>query len=288
MRGAGVVTTRRWALPVTAALSTSLLMSCGLARPPEPTLARSDEATVLVMDDPRITESSGLAASVVHPGIFYTHNDKGAGPEVYAVAEDGSVQAVIELEGAPSEDWEDITVTPDGQVWVADIGGVDEQGRSQVSLVSFREPAELADGQARWVSFRLGYEDGAHDAEALLLDPQDRRKYVITKDSPVGGIYAAPEKLRRGEVNTLKRIGDAPANITGGSFAPDGEQFVLRNYVRAFLYTALDDPEPLTVRLPASPKGESVLLLESGDLLVGSEGAGSEVVRVRVPRDRTS
>ena len=35
--------------------------------------------------DPRITESSGLAASRQHPGIYWTHNDSDDGPYLYAV-----------------------------------------------------------------------------------------------------------------------------------------------------------------------------------------------------------
>ena len=271
-----------WAAPVAVGVSVALLASCGLGREPQRTLVRSEDDSVMVIDDPRIDESSGLAASAVHPGVLYTHNDKGAGPEVFAVGEDGSVRATIQLEGAPAADWEDIAVTPDGQVWVADIGGVSE-GRSTVSVIRFEEPTTLADGPAPWTSFRLVYPDGAHDAEALLVDPRDQRLYVVTKDSPEGGIYAAPTTLRDGGTHALERIGSAPPNITGGSFAPSGEQLALRDSNRAFLLDGIDDTDPLLVNLPQSRRGESIVLLEDGEILVGSEGASSEVVRVRVP-----
>ena len=272
-----------WAAPLSAVLTASLLAGCGLGQEPRRTLVRADDDRLLVINDPRITESSGLAASVKHPGVLYTHNDRGSGPQVFAVAESGAVEAVIELVGAPNEDWEDLTVIPGGNVWIGDIGGNEGAGRSEVSLVWFEEPGTLGDGQAEWLSFDLAYEDGPHDAEALLVDPRDRRKYIVTKDSPVGGIYAAPPRLKRNKPSPLERIGDAPPNITGGSFAPDGEGLVLRNYRQAFIYTALDDPDPVTVELPQSAKGESVILLEDGDLLVGSEGRPSEVVKVPVP-----
>jgi hypothetical protein len=277
--------TKALSLGVTAALSGVLLASCGLPAESVPTLVRAEDGTVLVISDPEINESSGLAASIVHPGVFYTHNDKGSAPQVYAVAEDGTTKALLELEGAPSADWEDIAVTPDGNVWVADIGGV-KVGRSVVSLVRFAEPAQLTDGAAPWTSYRLAYEDGAHDAEALLVDPQDGRVYVVTKDPLGGGLYAAPPRLRQDGTNTLRRIGDAPANITGGSFSSDGERFALRNYRLAFVYTGVDDQEPVEVEIPRSPKGESVVLLRN-ELLLGSEGASSEVHRVRVPREPT-
>jgi hypothetical protein len=273
----------RWTASLTAVLSVSLLASCGLGREPQRTLVRSEDNTLFTITDPRITESSGLAASTTHPGIFYTHNDKGSGPQLFALAEDGAVKAAIDLVGAPDDDWEDLSILPDGNVWIGNIGGSDPPGRDEVSLVWFREPETLTDGEQPWLSFRLTFEDGPHDSEALLIDPRDRRKYVVTKDSPVGGIYAAPPKLFKNKPSPLERIGDAPPNVTGGSFAPDGERFVLRNYRQAFIYTSFDDTDPVTVQLPQSAQGESIVLLEDGDLLVGSEGSPSDVVRVEVP-----
>lgn len=274
-----------WRAPFAAVLSAALMTGCGLGRAPQRTLVQTDADTVMVLKDPRIAESSGLAASAAHPGVFYTHNDKGSAPQVFAVTGDGTVEAVIDLPGAPSLDWEDMAVTLPGNVWIGDIGAGDGPGRSEVAVIWFREPAKLADGEVDWLSFRLAYEDGPHDAEALLVDPRDRRKYVVTKDAEGGGIYAAPARLKQGAVNPLERIADAPPNITGGSFAPDGGAFALRNSTTAYIYTALDDPDPVVVTLPQSAQGESILFLENGDLLVGSEGASSAVIRVPLPSE---
>lgn len=271
-----------WMAPVAAGLSVALLASCGLGRDPQRTLLRSEDDRFMVITDPRISESSGLAASTAHPDLYYTHNDRGSGPQLFALGEDGVVQAVIDLVGAPHVDWEDMTVLQGGNVWIGDTGG-NEEPRAEVSLVWFRETETVTDGEVPWLSFRLGYPDGEHDAEALLIDPRDRRKYLVTKDSPTGGIYAAPEKLKQGEVNPLERIGDAPPNITGASFAPDGESLVMRSYRQAFVYAAIDDTEPIVVELPQSAKGESIVLLENGDLLIGSEGSPSEVLRIPAP-----
>jgi hypothetical protein len=63
-------------------------------------------------------------------------------------------------------------------------------------------------------------------------------------------------------------------------FATDGSgRLVLRNYNRAYLY---DRPrsEAQTVELPSAPMGETVAILGNGDLLIGSEGPGSQIIRV--------
>lgn len=232
-----------------------------------------------VLEDPRIDESSGLAASLVHPDIYYTHNDRGSDPQVFAVSSTtGATEALLDLD-ASAVDWEDIEVTDSG-VWVGDIGGGGAV-RATVSVVVFPEPVPLADGSPDGTEYELTYEDGAHNAEALLVDPASDQVYVVTKDPRGGAIYSAPEKLGPGE-NLLRRIAEAPPNVTAGSWAPDGPGFALRNYARAFVYDGLDD-RPRVVELPESPQGESLVLLEDGALLVGSEGSGSEVVRVEVP-----
>ena len=52
------------------------------------------------IEDPRITESSGLAASRLHPGVYWTHNDSDDGPYVYAVdSRTGKTVATITHEG---------------------------------------------------------------------------------------------------------------------------------------------------------------------------------------------
>src|SRR5205823_4060463 len=47
--------------------------------------AAADEPDGFTIGDSRIAESSGLAASRTHPGIYWTHNDSSDGPYVYAV-----------------------------------------------------------------------------------------------------------------------------------------------------------------------------------------------------------
>lgn len=263
-----------------------VLTGCGTSHEPlgpnEPAKVDEESAVLFRFEDRRINESSGLAASKRHRGIYYTHNDRGHGPQIYAVsAETGETEAVLELDTKPV-DWEDIAVTDSG-VWVGDIGGGDKSMRRTVSVLHFPEPKELTDGSPKFREYELTYEDGPHDAEALLVDPTSDQVYVVTKEPRGGAIYAAPAQLTKGR-NILLRVAEAPPNVTAGSWSPDGLGFALRNYPRAFVYLRLGQGGPTVVTLPKTPQGESLVLLEEGDLLIGSEGERSRVLRVEVPR----
>lgn len=236
---------------------------------------------VPALDDPRIAESSGITRSTVHDGVFYTHNDRGSAPDIFAVDRTGT-RAVLEVD-VPALDWEDIASTPDGRIWVADIGDNDKV-RSSVSLVVVDEPDVLVSALIPATTYELSYPDGPHDAEALLIDPGSRRVYIVTKAERRGRIYAAPAELDPRGNNVLELVGFAPNNITAGDFSPDGSMAVLRNQGKAFFYGELGE-SPTEVTLPDQPQGESVTFTADGaQVLLGSEGADSTLLRLRVPQ----
>src|SRR6266542_32132 len=229
---------------------------------PSGTAAAGDRAAVaFTIRDPRITESSGLAASQVHPGVLYTHNDSGDAARVFAVGPDGRVLATLRLAGVQARDWEAIAAGRDqrGQpaLFVGDVG--DNRGTwPSVAVYRISEPAALRNATVPARRYRLRYPDGPRNAEA-------------------------PATLRSDQVNLLRRVASVPSWITDGAFSPDGRTFVLRGYLDAYVYTAsgtrLD-----SFSLPAQEQGESVTYTRDGrDLLVGSEGADSPVWRVGLP-----
>ena len=46
------------------------------------------------------TESSGLAAARTRPGVFFTHDDSGAGPQLFSFSLDGSLAEAHDVSGA--------------------------------------------------------------------------------------------------------------------------------------------------------------------------------------------
>ncbi|MGW5875367.1 hypothetical protein ACWFMI_02275 [Nocardiopsis terrae] len=237
--------------------------------------------------DERIAESSGLAPSLRHEGVWWTHNDSGDfAPEVYAVNEEGETVATIAL-NVELRDWEAITVGPgpagEPTVFVGDIG--DNFGGSwpNVRVYHFTEPEVLADTTVDPAVLTFTYEDGGRDAEGMMIDPRDGRLYVVSKEF-AGSVYTVPENLDPDGENVLSRVDSAPLFATDAAFSPDGSRYAIRTYWGVTLYDATNGVPGASVGsfdLPETEQGESVAFTPDGTaLMAGTEGPGAEVWRV--------
>ncbi|MFF3731642.1 WD40 repeat domain-containing protein [Streptomyces sp. NPDC002476] len=241
------------------------------------------------IEDPRITESSGLAASRVHPGVYWTHNDSDDGPYVYAVdSRTGKTVATITMSGVGRpRDVEAVSLGPDGNLYVGDIGDNLNGSWDHVWIYRFPEPKELKDATVRATQFDVKYADGPRDAEALMVHPTTGRVYIASKNENGGGLYEGPARLATGSVNVFRRVGEVPW-VTDGAFSPDGGELVLRSYFSARAYAfrngRLGADE--AVRAPFQRQAESVTYTADGSaLMFGSEGERSDVVRVDLGKD---
>ncbi|MGI5119986.1 hypothetical protein ACQEU5_10695 [Marinactinospora thermotolerans] len=276
-----------------------LAATLGATPPPDPApsaTAGLPEGAELAfrLSDPRITESSGLAASGRHEDVYWTHNDSGDqyGPDVYAVDGQGRTVATITLAGVEARDWEAIAVGTDDSgapaVYVGDIGDNFNGGWPNVRVHRFTEPAQLTDQTVEATTYTLTYADGGRDAEAMMVDPRDGRLYVVSKEL-AGGVYAAPPELDPDGVNELVRVGSAPLYATDATFTPDGSRYAIRTYWNAVLYDAEPGVPGRTLRsvtLPRLDQGESLAFDAGGTaLLAGTEGPGSPVWRVPLEED---
>ncbi|MBO2447383.1 hypothetical protein J4573_09825 [Actinomadura barringtoniae] len=277
------------AVPATASARPAAAAESAAA---EAAAAARDAKILFRIGDSRITESSGLALSVKHPGITYTHNDSGGVAQVFALGPDGSTKAVYTFGGAGARDWEAMAMGRDDKgrpaIYAADIGDNLGGAWPYVTVYRIPEPSQLRSQTIHATAFRFKYEDGPRNAETLMINPKTGRLYIASKLFS-GALYEAPAKLRTGGYNKLHKIGDAPAIATDGAFAPDGRSFVIRTYFGARIYSVKDDGRPGKshgVSLPAQEQGESVTYTADGrSLLVGSEGENQPVYQVPLPAE---
>ncbi|MCX5200492.1 WD40 repeat domain-containing protein [Streptomyces sp. NBC_00237] len=247
-----------------------------------PAVAVADDGGFTIKD-PRITESSGLAASRAHPGVYWTHNDQD-GPYVYAVdSRTGETVARITMKGVGKpRDMEAISVGPDGDVYVGDIG--DNLGGSwdHVWIYRFPEPKELKDQTVRATQYDVKYADGARNAEAMMVHPKTGRVYIGSKEEDGAGLYEGPSKLDSGRTNVFRKVHGIPW-VTDGAFSPDGKRLVLRSYLGAESFAWPQMGEGKGLGIGYRGQAESVTFTPDGrTMLFGAEGEQSEVFALAV------
>ncbi|WP_240137822.1 WD40 repeat domain-containing protein [Streptomyces sp. MUM 178J] len=261
-----------------ALAAATVLTGCGAAA--------ADDSSFTIKDQ-RITESSGLAASKRHPGVYWTHNDQDEGPYLYAVdSETGETVARVAMRGVGEpRDMEAVSVGPDGDVYVGDIGDNLGGGWDHVWIYRFPEPEKLSpELTVRATQYTVRYEDGARDAEALMVHPATGRVYIASKNEDGGGLYEGPATLTASGANVFRRIAEVPW-VTDGAFSPDGGELLLRSYFSARAYEWKDGRPGADrrVRAPIQRQAESVAYTPDGSaLMFGTEGAQSTVQRVEL------
>jgi hypothetical protein len=248
---------------------------------------------------------SGAAASVRNPGVLFAHNDRNR-PVVYALDEQGALLARLTLADTSVADIEDMAVGPCPQgscVYVADIGD-NAAVRGEYALLRFGEPAiargsGMAELDVEIERFRFEYEDGSHNAEGLLVEPQDGTVYIVTKVAAgqPSSVYRLPP-LDASMVQTATKAadlevpaaGDMPASAAAAH--PCGLGFAIRTYNALYEFRIAEGiafeeafrvtPTPLAA--PDEPQSEALTYLPDGRGLVSAgEGAASPIYQLLCP-----
>ncbi|EGX59799.1 integral membrane protein [Streptomyces zinciresistens K42] len=237
--------------------------------------------------DPRITESSGLAASRQHKGVYWTHNDQDEGAFLYAVdSATGRTVARITMTGVGTpRDVEAISMGPDNQLYVGDIGDNDGVQWPYVWIYRLPEPKVLKDQTIRATQYVVKYSDGSRDAESMVVHPRTGRVYIIDKQENGGHLYEGPARLSPSGANVFRPTTPVDLWATDAAFSPDGGTLAVRGYFGGIAYDwnggKLKRRERISVPLG---QGESATYSVDGTkLMLGSEGADSAVVAKDAP-----
>ncbi|HET9380666.1 MAG TPA: WD40 repeat domain-containing protein, partial [Streptomyces sp.] len=223
-----------WGTRRPLALLAGVLLAGALAAP----ASGADGDDGFTIRDPRITESSGLAASRQHPGVFWTHNDQDRGAFLYAVdGRTGETVATITLTGVGTpRDVEAIAVGPGNRLFVGDIGDNDGVVWDHVWVYELPEPAELKDQSVRATQYVVKYADGPRDAESMVVHPKTGRVYLIDKQEEGGHLYAGPADLSASGTNVFRPTAPVDLWATDAALSPDGRHLAVRGYFGGIWY----------------------------------------------------
>jgi hypothetical protein len=265
-----------------AAVTALLLLACGPVSTGGGPGCRPSLTAVRLADD--LQEASGLAVSLRHAGIYWTHNDEGS--VLFAVDGAGAVVARFPVRPA-LQGWEDVAVAgcPQGGscLYLADLGDNYEE-RTFGQILRLPEPDPSAPDTLWPEIFPVRLPQGARDIETLLVLPGER-VLVVTKgrNHPVT-VYRYPGVLRPDTVTLeeVQKLSDGPRilprQVTGGAVSPRGGLVAIRTYeVVQFYRLVADTLVPVegglvNLRPLREPQGEGVGIGLDGVVVLSSEG----------------
>lgn len=216
-----------------------------------------------------VTESSGLGRSHRSPGIFWTHNDSGDLPRLFAFDAMGKHLGECRLRGAQAIDWEDMaSFAREGRNWLllADVGDNARRRKHCTLYVCEEPPVEATEADCRAIHFQ--YEDGPQDCEAVGVDPELGVAVLISK---VGTGSAKVYELPLRDTSEPMLIARQSATIaipfiTSMDIAGDCSQAIVMTYADAFVFARQANEtwgqafarSPSHVSLPLRRQGEAI------------------------------
>jgi hypothetical protein len=257
------------------------------------------------LEQQKIIESSGLAVSNRHPGFFWTHNDSGDEPRLFAFDMQGKHRGTSYLRGAEARDWEDMgSFVHKGHacLFVADVGNNTRPERHNLVIYVTLEPESPKKDCAILQRIEFVYEDGKfHNCEAVAVDVS-RREFLLfekhriqlrleaqTTPSDVWlvkwdttkhqqqtvarkiGSIKVPPPIRVPFMGDKLRIGINNA-VTGADISPDGRRAIVVTYFGGLeICRAPDEDWAQAIRNPT----HSVMLpprLQGESVCYGTDG----------------
>lgn len=258
------------------------------------------------LESVELKEASGISASKCQNDVYWTHNDSGDGPYIYAIDSKGKNLGVWKVSGATNVDWEDVASTRDAagncSLFIGDIGN-NQRERTDLKIYRVDEPqigndkknltqgnaTETAEAQA----IPFSYPDTSHNAEALIVLPDASKAYIVTKrkDGP-SQIFKLDMAFGREDEQKAVKIGEisVPAvpngSITGGDISASGDRIVLCDYFAGYELQLppnakdLDDiwkQKPQRFDIGDHEIGEAVAYTTDGNVIAISENKHTPV-----------
>jgi hypothetical protein len=260
-----------------------------------------------------LRENSGAAMSTAQPGIWFTVNDSGNEPVLFAFDTAGSARGTWRINGARNVDWESVSVGPCDNlnaarcVFIGDTGDNEATATSR-SIYRVLEPQARVSGardtlSARQLTYR--YPDGAHDVEAMYVAP-DATIYLITKRPLLDSrgalrralVFRLPADVWSSPATHIATLVDSLPIVPGSAFArlvtdasltADARYLAVRTYTQVYVFAT--DPStgrPIAGTAPSicnivsldEAQGEGVTWLETSRRLLFTSEGRSQPIRI--------
>lgn len=209
------------------------------------------------LQNPSITESSGVSASRRFRGAYWTHND-GGDPRLYGFSSNGTASGEWTVENLKLRDWEDIAVSG-SRIYIADVGN---NHGDPGDVYAVEEPDPRQSGILRvlnhWV---LNYPGSPFDAESFFIS----RGYGYLIEKGLGNSHVYRFKLAGRSAGVLEKqcLLNTDSPVTGGDITSDNRRLAVITDSGAYLFL-------LPARVPSSGMLQPALFVPYA--LAGMEG----------------
>lgn len=183
---------------------------------------------------------------------------------------------------------QDLASTPDGALWVADVG---DDGLERATVAVHKVVGSKA------TRYRLSYPDGKHNAAALVVQPNGVPVIITKEAGNVAKMYTTAAPLAGTATVPLKPAGTVtmPASttsggpvgpggrtvVTGAALAPDGKKVLIRTFTDAYEWDVQTDVptavkgKPRHTPLPSEQDGQAIAYTADGVNFVTISASGT-------------
>ncbi len=231
---------------------------------------------------PAIREASGIVQSRRFPGVFWTHNDSGNPPALFAVTREGNLIREYAV-AVPNVDWEDIAIDDAGHLYLGEIGNND--GRLPLRAIyeiDEPDPARVSKTPlpVTKASFYRFPRDGRFDAEGLFIE--HGRAIVVAKtfDGREAELFAIPldpptPLLRPALPEPVGRLPGLTEPATAADLSRDGRRLAVASTRATRVYERDRSGRwRLVAAVPHPNDLMEALCWDGDDLILASEARG--------------
>jgi hypothetical protein len=236
----------------------------------------------------KLKEVSGMA---IHSGDIWVVEDSGNKDKIYKIDQNGSITKSLKIDHAKNEDWEDLAMDIEGNLYIGDFGN---NANRRKNLTIYRvSSAQLKkkEPNAEKIEFRYPEQkDFPPQKDSLLFDTEGffhwkDHLYIFTKNRtrPYSGetlIYRVPDEEGEYDAELLGSItlckSQDHCSVTGADISADGKTIALLGYGFIFLVTDFELPnfDSTSVQIidfDSNTQTESIGFLNEKTLLIADE-----------------
>ncbi len=241
------------------------------------------------LENLEINESSGIACSQINDGVFWTHNDSGSQPLIYAFDKAGNDLGIFSLKTrmADCEDIASVKIKSKPYLIVADVGD-NSNNRKEVAIYIIEEPKikipkksgknakkkkPILKKTRKNKQLKFSYENGPVNCESVAIDQTTGMIYLVEKSKGRKcKVYELASPLMTGKKKRGKQLAKVIAEInlpttTAMDISNDGKRMLILSYGAAYEFSRKNIKEPWkdvlkrtprTISMPHRVQGESV------------------------------